>query len=298
MRNPNLQRPILTFFILVILIGKLNAQQYSFYGVLMLNGKKENSISYRLDFTEKEGKITGTSTTDLTGKHETKNVISGTYNNKTMVFSFVEKEMIYTKSPVNKNDFCFVHYTSKIGLTSKNAQLEGKFKGYYKNNQPCIDGTLKLIGSSAIDKLLSLAEKKIEKSKELDAETKKEFNPKVLFDSLQTQQLTTGENLNIFFESDKVTFTIWDKNKEDGDIITLKHNEIPILANFSVKNKSHQINITLLPEENVFSIEALNEGSVTPNTAMIVLEGDRKIEFQSNLKQGEKATVRILRQNH
>lgn len=297
MRNQNFPRAILTFFLLALLIGKLNAQQYSFYGVLMLNGKKENSITYRLDFTEKDGKITGTSTTDLTGKHETKNVISGTYNNKTMVFSFVEKEMIYTKSPVNKNDFCFVHYTSKIGLTSKNAQLEGEFKGYYKNNQPCIDGTLKLIGSSAIDKLLSLAERKIEKSKELDDETKKEFNPKVLFDSLQTQQLTTGESLNIFFESDQVTFTIWDKNKEDGDIITLKHNAILVLQNYTVKNQAHQISMRLMDGENVFTIEALNEGSIAPNTAMIILEGDQTIEFQSNLRKGEKATVRILRKN-
>jgi hypothetical protein len=297
LRNQNFPRAILTFFLLALLIGKLNAQQYSFYGVLMLNGKKENSITYRLDFTEKDGKITGTSTTDLTGKHETKNVISGTYNNKTMVFSFVEKEMIYTKSPVNKNDFCFVHYTSKIGLTSKNAQLEGEFKGYYKNNQPCIDGTLKLIGSSAIDKLLSLAERKIEKSKELDDETKKEFNPKVLFDSLQTQQLTTGESLNIFFESDQVTFTIWDKNKEDGDIITLKHNAILVLQNYTVKNQAHQISMRLMDGENVFTIEALNEGSIAPNTAMIILEGDQTIEFQSNLRKGEKATVRILRKN-
>ncbi len=270
------------------------AQQYSFYGVLMLNGKKETAISYRLDFTETDGIITGTSTTDLTGKHETKNVISGTYNPETRMFSFVEKDIIYTKSPLEKEVFCFVRHNSKIRLAAKNAKLEGKFQGYYRNKQPCINGTLTLIGTPTVQKLLQLAEKKIEKSKELDAATKAQFKPQILFDSLQTQQLTTGENLNIFLESESVTFTIWDKNKEDGDVVTLKHNEKIILADFMVKNKPHQIKVDLSAGENVFTIEALNEGSLSPNTAMIILEGGRKIEFQSNLKKGEKATVRIL----
>jgi hypothetical protein len=293
----NFSRTFLLFFFAEFFIGNLYAQQYSFYGVLMLYGKKETSITYRLDFVEKDGIITGTSTTDLTGKHETKNIISGTYNHKTMIFSFVEKEIIYTKSPIDKEDFCFVHFTTKIELNSKNAQMEGKFKGYYKNKQPCIDGTLKLIGSFAVNKLLGLAEKKIEKSKEIDDAAKKEFNPKILFDSLQTQQLTTGENLTIFFESNDIKLTIWDKNKEDGDIITLKHNAIPVLQNYTVKNQAHQISMRLMDGENVFTIEALNEGSIAPNTAMIILEGDQTIEFQSNLRKGEKATVRILRKN-
>jgi hypothetical protein len=286
---------ILTIIYLLAGMMPIHAQQYSFYGVLLLHGKKENAISYRLDFTEKNGILTGTSTTDLTGKHETKNVISGTYDQKSKTISFVEKEIIYTKSPLSKDIFCFVRHSSKIRLASKSARLEGKFQGFYKANQRCIDGTLSLIGTPTVEKLLRLAEKKIEKSKELDPETKKQYNPQLLFDSIQTQQLTTGESLTIFVGSETVTLSIWDKNKEDGDIITLKHNEKPILSHFAVRNKVQHVTVSLEAGENVFTIEAINEGSMVPNTAMIVLEGDRKIEFQSNLKQGEKAMVRIVR---
>lgn len=290
-----MSKRILTFVYATLIGFSLSAQQYSFYGVLMLNGKKENAISYRIDFTLKDGIITGTSTTDLTGNHETKNVISGTYNSKTRMISFVEKDIIYTKSPLEKEVFCFVRHSSKIRLSSKNAKLEGKFQGFYKNNQPCINGTLTLVGTATVQKLLDLAEKKIEKSKELDDATKAQFKPQLLFDSLQTQQLTTGENLNVFLNSKTVIFSIWDKNKEDGDVITLRHNDKPILSDFMVKHKPHQINVDLSAGENIFTIEALNEGSLSPNTAMIILEADRKIEFQSNLKKGEKATVRIVR---
>lgn len=290
-----MNRLILTFLYLTANSVIILAQQYAFYGVILLNGKKENAISYRINFTEQDGKLKGYSITDLMGAHETKNEVVGTYDKKTKILSFAEKEIIYTKSPLSKDIFCFVQHNSKIKLSSKSAKLEGKFKGMFKNNQPCIDGTLSLIGSPTVEKLLRLAEKEIEKSKELDVETKKQYNPQVLFDSLQTQQLSKGENLTIFIGGENVSFSIWDKNKEDGDIITLKHNSKSILSDFYVKNKAHNFTVALEPGENLFTIEAINEGSLVPNTAMIILEGDQKIEFQSNLKKGETATVRIVR---
>ena len=71
---------------------------YEFYGALKLNGNDKTIITYRLVFTEQNGKISGYSVTDLDGAHETKNVISGTYDKSKKQFSFQEKEILYTKS--------------------------------------------------------------------------------------------------------------------------------------------------------------------------------------------------------
>ena len=147
-----------------------------------------------------------------------------------------------------------------------------------------------------VQSFLVKANKKIQKSKELDDETKKKYNPIQIFDSLQTNQLTTSQNLNVFNKSANVSFEIWDNSVEDGDIINLSHNGKLILENYTVSKVRKKVELALTSEENVFTIEAVNEGTQSPNTAMIILEGDKTVEFQSNLKVGQKATVTILKE--
>lgn len=274
----------------------VKAQSYEFYGILKLNGKSEEAISYRLIFEEKGGKIKGYSITDITGNHETKNLVDGTYDTDKKYLKFKERNIVYTKSPISDDLFCFVSFEGKIKLNSKKPRIEGKFKGLFKNETKCIDGTLDLISSVTVQSFLEKANKKIQKSKKLDEETKKKYNPIQIFDSLQTNQLTTSQNLNIFYPSDNVSFEIWDKGIEDGDIINLTHNNKVILQNFTVSKLKKKVDIKLDAEQNIFVIEAVNEGTEGPNTAMIVLQGDKPIEFQSNLKKGETASVTIIKQ--
>jgi len=274
----------------------IKAQTYEFYGVLKLNGKSEEAISYRLIFDEKNGKIKGYSITDITGNHETKNLVDGYYDTDKKYLRFKEKNIIYTKSPISDDLFCFVSFEGKIKLNAKKPRIEGKFKGLFKNETKCIDGTLDLISSVTVQSFLEKANKKIQKSKKLDEDTKKKYNPIQIFDSLQTNQLTTSQNLNIFYPYENVSFEIWDKGIEDGDIINLTHNNKIILQNFTVSKIKKKVDITLDPDQNIFVIEAVNEGTEGPNTAMIVLQGEKPIEFQSNLKKGETASVTIIKQ--
>jgi len=274
----------------------LSAQSYEFYGVIKLNGKMESAIPYRLIFNEKDGKIKGYSITDMTGEHETKNFVDGSYDTKKKYLSFKEKNIIYTKSPISDDSFCFISFEGEIKLDSKKPKIVGQFKGLFKNKTKCIDGTLELVSSSTVQSFLAKANKKIQESKELDDDDKKKYNPIQIFDSLQTNQLTTAQNLNVFNTTDKVSFEIWDNGIEDGDVINFSHNGKLILQNFMVTKAKKKLELDLDSDQNVFTIEAVNEGSQSPNTAMIVLRGDKIVEFQSNLKMGQTATVTILKE--
>jgi len=254
----------------------------------------DKAISYHLVFTEKNGIINGYSLTDVSGDHETKNIVEGTYDVKSRILQFKEKSIIYTKSPISQESFCFINYSGKIKLKSTTTNLNGNFKGFFNNEKPCIDGTLNLFGAAKVYEILAKIDKKIQKSSRVDAETKQKARPVQIFDSLQVNKLTSKQNLNIFNSYDNIKFDIWDNGKEDGDIINLYQNDKLILENYSLTKAKKSLVVKLDPKENIFKIVALNEGSDFPNTAMIEFQGDSKVELVSHLKKGETAFITIL----
>ncbi len=270
-------------------------QNYEFYGVVLLNGKKENSIVYKISFVEKKGVISGYSLTDINGDHETKNTIAGTYDSKTKMITFQEKNIIYTKSPISASSFCFITYTGKINLSKEKSNISGPFKGKFPDGKKCIDGTMTLIGSNTVLKLVNKANKQIQKSKKLDEVEKEKYNTVKIFDSLSVNQLVGAQNMNIFSSSEKVSFDIWDNEQEDGDIINLYHNNELILKNFEVKKAVFKVNVSLKADSNIFKIEAINQGTAGVNTAKIIMTSDEKLEFQSNLKTGESTSLTIFK---
>jgi hypothetical protein len=87
---------------------------------------------------------------------------------------------------------------------------------------------------------------------------------------------------------------IWDSKDEDGDVINLYNNDKLILENYTILNKRKKITVNVEKGQNIFTIEATDEGSLKPNTAMIQLvDQDRTFELMSNLKKGEKASITI-----
>lgn len=272
-------------------------QNYEFYGVLKLNGSDKNAISYKIVFTESKGNVKGYSITDLTGNHETKNLIEGTYDKNTKILKISEKDIVYTKSVISKDLFCFINFECKIKLVSERAKINGNFKGLFKNKKKCIDGTLEMIGSPAVQKLMNKINKQIQKSKKIEEVEKPKLNPQAIFDSLQTNQMMAKQNLNIFMNSTKIQFEIWDNGLQDGDMIHVYHNGKIILNNYKVTLKKKILDVQLTDEKNEFIIEALNQGSKGKNTAMVKVIGDKSVDFQTNLNTGEKTKVTILKQN-
>lgn len=286
----------LLFFLIWILFPHIgSAQTYTFYGVLKLEGTQQELIPYKLVFSESNEKINGYSVTDFRGENETENIITGTYNDKTKVLSVKEKDIIYTKSPVSENLFCFVNFHSKIKLTNKKAYINTNFNGLFKNGKKCIDGKVMMIGTGTVFKLLNKVNNKIQKSKKLDDQQKQQYNVYHLFDSLQTQNLSDKQDLTVFVDTDSITFVIWDSDVEDGDEINFYQNGKVILPNYIVQKAKKYLHIKLDKRKNVFKIEALNQGTQGLNTAMVNIIGDNSVKFLTNLKTGQSTSVTILR---
>lgn len=289
---------ILLSIIFIFSLIKLNGQKYEFLGVLMLNGDKTQAISYKIafDIDNKTNEILGYSLSDVGGSHETKNIIKGFYDKKNKKLSFFEKDIVYTKSPISANSFCYVNYTGRVKPNKKRSKISGDFKGWYENKEKCIDGTITMLGSNLVDNIVNKISKKIAKSKKIDDATKDKYDVKEILDSLNTQRLITKENLNVFTNEEEITFTIWDLGEEDGDIINLYHNDNQILKNFEVKKKKHSFKVAISGKNHVFRIEAVNVGELKPNTAMVYLhDGKKNIDFLSNLDIGEQSTITIVR---
>lgn len=282
------------FFFIFVSLNIYSQEKYEYFGAVKLNGSDKTVISYRLVFSENSGSINGYSVTDLGGENETKNVITGTYNRKTKEIKFKEEMILYTKSKYSQDMFCFVNFSGKVKLVESNTKLEGDFKGLYKNNKKCIDGTLTLIGSNKLYKLLNKINNKIQKSSKVQEEVKQKVNPIAILDSLKVNNLVKGQNLHVFTKYDTMVLEIWDSKDEDGDVINLYNNDKLILENYYILNKKKKITVNVEKGQNVFTIEATDEGQLKPNTAMIqLLDQDRSFELMSNLRKGEKASITI-----
>lgn len=283
-------------FSLLIFINSHSQVKYEYFGAVKLNGSNKTVITYRLVFSESNGSIRGYSVTDLGGNNETKNLITGFYNKKTKEISFKEEEILYTKSTFSDDMFCFINFYGKVKLVENNSKLEGNFNGLYKNKKKCIDGTLMLIGSTKLYKLLEKINDKIQKTKKVDSITKQKVNPLIMLDSLKVNNLLKNQNLNIFTKFNNLELEIWDSKIEDGDVINVYNNDKLILSNFVIVNKKKKITVNLENGNNVFRIIAVNEGEIKPNTAMIqLIDKERTFELMSNLKKGESASITIIK---
>jgi hypothetical protein len=283
-------------FLLLISFASNGQSKYEFFGTLQLNGSAKSMITYRLEFSNTNGKISGFSITDIGGAHETKNIIVGTYDKVTKAFSFKETDIIYTKSELSSNIFCFVNFTGKVDLNKQLGKIEGNFKGLYKNKTKCIDGTLTMAALKKITETVAKYTKKVKKSSKFDDQTKEQIQSFSVADSLTANKLTKGQNLNLFVASDEIEIEIWDSQTEDGDRIDLYHNTLHVLDNYTVTSKRKIVKVKLPTEKNVFRITALNEGARKFNTTTIRLVDNKQfIELTTNLNKGENASITIVK---
>lgn len=267
---------------------------YEFVGGLKLNGSDEQVISYKITFNEEKGVIKGFSITDLGGEHETKNTIIGTYDKNKNLLSFKEDEIVYTKSSVKKSSFCYVNFNGKINLKSSNPKLVDKFVGLYKNQSKCISGTIQMVGTKKIMKLAAKVNKKIQNSKKIDAKIKESVNPLKKMDSLNMNILKETENLQMFTKDKLVKFEISDPGIEDGDMINIYVNRKIIVENYEVSSVKKIVEIPIVGKNTIIEVEAVNEGSMAPNTASVVIrDSNNELKTVTKLTKGKRTMITI-----
>ncbi len=102
----------LTLCLLICLASCINpllAQQYQyvFIGSASFTGSKEVT-TYRLEFNDSSGTISGQSVMDILGSNKTTTKVAGKLDFKKGVLQFKETKLINTLSKYGAKDFCYV----------------------------------------------------------------------------------------------------------------------------------------------------------------------------------------------
>ncbi|MDB5226251.1 MAG: hypothetical protein JWN78_444 [Bacteroidota bacterium] len=98
-------------------------------------------------------------------------------------------------------------------------------------------------------------------------------------------------------QHEKITLLVWDNNKEDGDIISLKFNDTWILNNFHLRKEKYTIHLELKQKDNVLLLFAENLGSIPPNTAAISIDDNEHVRtFMLNSDMSKSESVKIILQ--
>lgn len=100
---------------------------------------------------------------------------------------------------------------------------------------------------------------------------------------------------DITVNSRVITVSVWDHGRIDGDRVNLYLNGRMIRSNLKLKKNRTNIQLNLSIGSNVVEIKALNEGSISPNTASMkitnVIKGKSEQKWQ--LKRGQTGRMRI-----
>ena len=96
-------------------------------------------------------------------------------------------------------------------------------------------------------------------------------------------------------KQEQIVLQIWDNNKEDGDIISLKFNDTWILNNFLLTKQKYTIKLALKKKDNQLLLFAENLGSIPPNTAAISIDDDDLVRtFMLNSDMSKSESVKII----
>ncbi|PRP67088.1 hypothetical protein [Nonlabens agnitus] len=267
------------------------AQQIEYTGLLAL--QDSTFIPYKIELTQENGVLKGFSYTDLNGAHESKNTLVGRYNDNEDTIEFREVDIVYTKSPIKELDFCYVYFTGKLRNLNGRAKIEGNFKSYYDDLQPCINGKMVMQSDEKIERKADKLMSRIEKSKKVPDSIKQRLAKNPLLMGNKQQGLKGGETLNVFWESKIAYLEIWDPGKVDGDAMSIMLNENVVKESYAPLKAKTKIPLTFNKEINTLTLKALSEGTDPPNTAQIrITDGNGKeISMLSSFKVGEQVKV-------
>lgn len=286
---------ILLYFCVLLLNSFCFSQNtYDYVGGIKLNDS--TVVSYKVSFVENKGKISGFSVTDLRGEHETRSNIFGEYYRDKRELNFRETGIVYTKSPVSQDDFCFLNVTTKNFAFGKTKSIKTNFVGLFSDNTKCIDGEIILNSIEKVEKRINKISDKINKSKKVPDSIKQKLNIIKMMDSLQMNILKKNQILSYFTKSKKVKFIIYDGGQEDGDKITISVNGKVLLKSYEANLNEKYIDIELNNYKTSIVIEANNEGDIAPNTVVVKIDdGINIIKSLSNLKTSERTQIDILK---
>ncbi|MDX1479092.1 MAG: L-type lectin-domain containing protein [Saprospiraceae bacterium] len=121
----------------------------------------------------------------------------------------------------------------------------------------------------------------------------KEFLPEPT--AIATDEIEVVNTHTTSVSSRKLRVKVWDHNKIDGDVISLKWGDEWILTDYKLTAKPHEIMLTLHGFEQRLVLYANNVGLVPPNTAMLsIYDGTtlHRVKLNADFETSEAVVIR------
>ena len=282
---------ILFIFIASIQVTAQEANEY--IGAIKLNDSA--IITYKVKFDINYDQVEGYSITDFGGDHETKSKLRGSYNPSTRELSFNEYDIIYTKSDVIHDDFCFVHFEPTYFKPGKTKYFKGDFKGEFSDGEECISGELFLNSAENVEKRMEKMTKKINNSNRVPDSIKQKATDLKVLDKLNINILKKSQITSVFSNSKVVSLLIYDGGQEDGDIISIKVNGEIVLRRHTISKEVKTVEIPLTSKKTIIEVIADGVGTISTNTAVIEIhDGINAIKAMTNLEKNQFTQIHIL----
>nr|WP_321222682.1 hypothetical protein [uncultured Psychroserpens sp.] len=284
----------ITIFFILITCFQITAQESREYiGAIKLNDSA--IITYKVKFEINYDQVEGYSITDFGGEHETKSKLTGIYNPTTRELSFNEYDIVYTKSDVIHDDFCFVHFEPTYFKPGKTKYFKGDFRGEFSDGEECLSGELFLNSAENVEKRMEKMTKKINNSNRVPDSIKQKANELKILEKLNMNILKTSQVTSVFTKNKSVSLIMYDGGQEDGDIISIKVNGNMVLRRHVISKERKAITIPLTSKNTVIEIIADGVGTISTNTAVIEIhDGVNTIRAMTNLDKQQSTQIHVL----
>ena len=132
-----------------------------------------------------------------------------------------------------------------------------------------------------------------EKQAKLDKKNGKKEDKKIA-----KQRKVNGRDMQVQFKmkvkSDSIVIAVWDRGRIDGDRISLYLNDKLVEEDLTLEKAPHMIVLHLEPGVNYLTMNALNLGTIPPNTAaMTITTSEGKMTFKVVSDNGKSGAIEI-----
>jgi len=262
-------------------------------GFIKLNDS--SVIPYEIEFKIEAGVLKGFSLTDFGGPHETRSKLKGSYDPYKKEIRFNEYDIVYTKSNITQEDFCFIYFDPVRFNENRTSHFKGEFHGFFNDGEACINGEIYLNSSEKVQRRVEKVKRLIKKSKKVDDSIKAKAENLRILNKEKSNVLLNNQITTLYAKEDHVILKLFDGGKEDGDIISIDVNNKRQLSNFKVAKIAKFLRIPIHGKKVDIKITSISTGKIDTNTAVIdVNNGENDFRAITNLQQGQSTILQII----
>ena len=201
---------------------------------------------------------------------------SGIWNGSQLIYQDESMESyINTHRSLRHIESCMKSAKLEFYRVGNTLNLKGKWEGVgHISGVPCSPGTIHLI---KIDD--SMIESEVATTYNVSFSQKNRGPVELKWDEnnqikkIKNRNVRKGEVITV--KNKSLSITVYDHQKDDGDIISLNYNGNYILEKFTLKNEKHKIDVLLDNDKavpNYLILYAHNLGEVSPNTVAVIVD--------------------------